>query len=155
MGKEIGAGLKALVKRMNSNGIEDLVRRLENYTTREIEKAKAKKQDQKAEAIQDKSDCLYFLIRTLKETKRNVPGLHEVIDQLFSDRTNTVILSTIHKAKGLEADTVYWLNSSKCPSKWARQPWQQEQERNLAYVATTRARKSLILIEDSPVEKDA
>src|SRR6267142_1171356 len=148
MGKEIGAGLKALVKRMNSNGIEDLVRRLENYTTREIEKAKAKKQDQKAEAIQDKTDCLLFLIRTLKETKRNVPGLHEVIDQLFSDRTNTVILSTIHKAKGLEADTVYWLNSSKCPSKWARQPWQQEQERNLCYVATTRAKCALVLIED-------
>lgn len=154
MGKEIGAGLKTLVKRMNSNGIDDLVRRLENYTNREVEKARAKKQDQKAEAIADKSDCLYFLIRTLKETKRNVPGLHEVIDALFSDRANTVILSTIHKSKGLESDTVFWLNSSKCPAKWARQKWQQDQEVNLCYVATTRSKNKLILIEDEVKERD-
>lgn len=150
MGKEIGQGLKSLIKRMNSNGIEDLVRRLENYTQREVEKARAKKQDQKMEAIQDKTSCVLFLIRSLKETKRTVPGLYEVIDQLFSDQKNTVVLATIHKSKGMEADRVCWLNSSKCPAKWAKLPWQQEQERNLAYVATTRAKKELILIEDGP-----
>jgi DNA helicase II / ATP-dependent DNA helicase PcrA len=149
MGKEIGQGLKALVKKMNSNGIENLIQRLEVYTAREVEKARAKKQDQKAEAIQDKTDCVLFLIRSLKETKRNVPGLHEVIDQLFSDATNTVVLATIHKAKGLEADRVYWLNSSKCPAPWAKQAWQKQQEVNLCYVATTRAKSELVLIEDA------
>lgn len=149
MGKDIGAGMKSLIKRMNANSIDNLIQRLEVYTAREIEKARAKKQDQKMEAIQDKTSCILFLIRSLKETKRNVPGLYEVIDMLFSDAANTVILSTIHKSKGLEADRVYWINSSKCPSVWARQPWQQQQERNLCYVATTRAKKELILIEDS------
>ena len=134
---------------MNANGIENLIQRLQVYTAREVEKARAKKQDQKMEAIQDKTSCIMFLIRTLKETKRNVPGLYEVIDTLFSDASNTVILATIHKAKGLESDRVYWLNSSKCPSIWARQPWQQQQERNLCYVATTRAKRELVLIEDS------
>ncbi|HEY3473413.1 MAG TPA: ATP-binding domain-containing protein, partial [Anaerolineales bacterium] len=56
--------------------------------------------------------------------------------------------STIHKAKGLEADKVFWLNSSKCPSPWARQPWQLQQEYNLCYVATTRAKTTLVLIEE-------
>lgn len=155
MGKEIGAGMKSLIKRMNANSLDNLVQRLEVYTAREVEKARAKKQDQKMEAIQDKTSCILFLIRSLKETKRNVPGLYEVIDMLFSDAANTVILATIHKAKGLEADRVYWLNSSKCPSVWARQPWQQQQERNLCYVATTRAKRELILIEDTaPTEGD-
>jgi len=54
---------------------------------------------------------------------------------------------TIHKAKGLEANRVFWLDRSQCPAKWARQPWQQQQEVNLCYVAATRAKQSLFLIE--------
>lgn len=155
MGKEIGQGLKALIKRMNAKGVDNLTMKLEIYTAREVEKARAKKQDQKVEAIQDKTACILFLIRSLKETNRTVPALNDLIDQLFSDLKNTVVLATIHKAKGLEADRVYWLNSSKCPAQWARQPWQQEQERNLCYVATTRAKKELILIEDEAQQEAA
>jgi superfamily I DNA/RNA helicase len=157
MGKEIGAGLKSLIKRMNSNSIDNLVDRINVWATREIEKARAKKQDAKMEAIRDKADCVLFLIKTLKEINRTVPGLYAVIDQLFSDQKNVTVLATIHKAKGLEADRVYWLNSSACPAKWARQPWQQQQEINLCYVATTRAKKELVLIEESrgPTEADA
>lgn len=149
MGKDIGVGLKSLIKRMNCNSIDNLVVRIETWATREVEKAKAKKLDAKAEAIRDKADCILFLIKTLKEIKRTVPGLYEVIDHLFSDQQNVTVLSTIHKAKGLEADRVYWLNSSACPAKWARQEWQKQQEINLCYVATTRAKKELVLIEES------
>lgn len=152
MGKEIGQGLKALIKKMNAKGIDALSTKLQIYTGREVEKAIAKKQEQKAEAIRDKTDCILFLIRSMKETARTVPALNELIDQLFSDQQNTVVLATIHKAKGLEADRVYWLNSSKCPAKWARQPWQKQQERNLCYVATTRAKSELVLIEDEAQE---
>lgn len=149
MGKDIGVGMKSLIKRMNCNSIDNLVVRIETWATREVEKAKAKKLDAKAEAIRDKADCVLFLIKTLKEIKRTVPGLYEVIDHLFSDQQNVTVLSTIHKAKGLEADRVYWLNSSACPAKWARQEWQKQQEINLCYVATTRAKKELVLIEES------
>lgn len=148
LGRDIGQGLKSLVKKMNSNGIDNLVERIYRWKSREMEKALAKKQEAKMEAIRDKADCLLFLIRTLKETKRNVPGLYEVIDTLFADKANAVILATIHKAKGLEADRVYWLNHHKCPAMWAKQDWQRDQERNLCYVATTRAKRELVLIEE-------
>jgi DNA helicase II / ATP-dependent DNA helicase PcrA len=148
LGRDIGQGLKSLVKKMNSNGIDNLVERIYTWKRREMEKAIAKKQEAKSESIRDKADCLLFLIRTLKETKRNVPGLYEVIDTLFADKANAVVLSTIHKAKGLEANRVYWLNHHKCPAMWAKQDWQRDQERNLCYVATTRAKSELILIEE-------
>lgn len=102
----------------------------------------------RAEAIHDKADALFCLIEGLPETDRTVPALLGVIDSLFSDKVGCTVLATIHKAKGLEADRVYWLNSSKCPAAWARQPWQQEQERNLCYVAVTRAKSELVLIEE-------
>ena len=66
---------------------------------------------------------------------------------LFAEGAGKVTLATIHKAKGLEAKRVFWLNSSDCPSKWARQEWQVQQEMNLCYVATTRAQEELVLIE--------
>jgi DNA helicase II / ATP-dependent DNA helicase PcrA len=148
LGREIGIGLESLIRKMNAKGIDALVVKLNEYTAREVEKAIAKKQESKAEAIQDKTDCILFLIDNLKQTERTVPALLYAISSLFADKANAVTLATIHKAKGLEANRVYWLNSSQCPSKWARQEWQKQQERNLCYVAVTRARQELVLIEE-------
>lgn len=148
MGREIGQGLKALVSKLNAKGIDGLVSKLEVWADREVEKAVAKKNDAKVEAIQDKSDCLLCLIDGLPETNRTIPALLALIDSLFSDTGTGVVLATIHKSKGLEADNVFWLNFSQCPAKWAKMEWQQEQERNLCYVATTRAKKALYLIEE-------
>lgn len=148
MGKELGQGLAKLITNLNPKGTDGLIERLGVYTTREIEKAIAKKNEAKAEAIQDKTDCILFLIESLERNSRTVPALLALIEQLFSDVTKGVVLATIHKAKGLEAERVYWLNSSQCPAKWARQEWQQQQERNLCYVAVTRAKSELYMIEE-------
>ena len=59
-----------------------------------------------------------------------------------------VVLSTVHKAKGLEADNVYILNPSMMPIKYAKKNWEVKTEMNLIYVAITRAKKSLNYIEE-------
>lgn len=148
MGCEIGAGLKSLINKMNAKGIDALADKLETWKSRECEKALAKQQDDKVQSIEDKADAVLCLIDGLEETNRTVPALLQLIDQLFSEGTNVVTLATIHKAKGLEAQRVFWLNRSQCPAKWARQEWQREQEINLCYVAATRAQRMLILIEE-------
>lgn len=147
LGKDVGDGLKSLIRKMNGKGIDGLVQKLNVYTMREVEKALAKKQESRAEAIADKTETIMFLISALEENSRTVPALLDSIDSLFVDKANSVLLSTIHKSKGLEANRVYWLNSSQCPSKWARQEWQKQQEKNLCYVAATRAKTELLLIE--------
>jgi superfamily I DNA/RNA helicase len=43
---------------------------------------------------------------------------------------------------------VFWLNSSQCPAKWAKSEWQVQQENNLCYVAVTRAKQTLVMIEE-------
>jgi len=148
MGKEIGKGLVSLVRKMNPKGIDALVDKLNDWTAREYEKAIAKKQEAKAEAIQDKTDCVLCIIDSLPLTDRTVPALERAIEELFTDRKAAVTLASIHKSKGLEAERVFWLNAHACPAKWARQEWQQQQERNLCYVATTRAKRALFLIEE-------
>lgn len=147
-GKDVGQGLKTLINKMNVRTLDQLEERLQVWAERESQKAIAKMEDAKAEAIKDKADAILFLIQTLDEQNRTVYELTQVIDMLFAEGTNKVVLATIHKAKGLEADRVFWLNRSKCPSRWARQESAQQQERNLCYVATTRAKKELYLIEE-------
>ena len=71
------------------------------------------------------------------------------IELTFTDEPNTsrLTLSTVHKAKGLEFETVFILDFDKyMPSKWAAQDWQKVQERNLIYVAVTRAKNKLVYI---------
>lgn len=148
MGREIGEGLVTLIEKMNAKGIDALLSKLEQWRTRETEKAVAKKQDGKAASIEDKADAIVCLIEGLGENERTVPALINVIRDLFADKQNVTTLATIHKAKGLEARKVFWLNRSKCPSPWARMPWQQEQEANLCYVAATRAKHTLVIIEE-------
>lgn len=147
MGREIGQGLKALIKKMNARDVDTLSTKLEAYQAREVEKLMAKKDEARIEALQDKVGSLLFLIDSLREGKRTITELEAGIDYLFANKDGAVVLATIHKSKGLEAPRVWWLGRAECPAKWARQQWQKEQELNLCYVATTRAQEELHLCE--------
>ena len=57
-------------------------------------------------------------------------------------------MSTIHKSKGLEADNIFIIEPQLMPAKWAQQEWEFEQEKNLDYVARTRAKHNLYYVND-------
>ena len=63
--------------------------------------------------------------------------------------TNDLIhLSTVHRAKGLECDNVFILCPSLMPSKLARVEWEIESEKNIVYVAWSRAKNTLNFISE-------
>lgn len=144
MGQEIGKSLTVLIRKMRPRSLDHLVEKLALYSARECAKLLLRKEEAKAEALSDRCAA----IATMAEGCSTLAELDAVIERLFADKGVATVLATIHKAKGLEADRVFWLNSSLCPSPWARQPWQQQQERNLCYVAATRAKQELYLIEE-------
>lgn len=149
LGRDIGEGLISLIRKCteNDDDVETMLAHVQQWAERESQKAIAKGNEAKAESIFDKSEAVHMLTDALPEGNRKVSDLIAIIQQLFTDQNSRVTLATIHKAKGLEADTVWWLAPSLCPSKWARKPWQKVQETNLMYVATTRAKQRLVLIE--------
>ena len=74
---------------------------------------------------------------------------------MFKDIENNkaVCLSTVHKAKGLEADNVWIILPDKLPlNRKNQKAWEKEQEFNLKYVAYTRAKKVLNLVNLSKEE---
>jgi len=75
----------------------------------------------------------------------DVGEMRAYIANLFTDEDGGIVLSSIHKAKGLESRRVGILRPDLIPHPMARQDWEQGQERNLAYVAVTRAREELLI----------
>lgn len=155
MGRDIGEGLLALVKKMGSVGgdVDELVVRLERYLKREVAKLDDDKDASKIEALNDKVGSLLFLCDILTEDKRTIDTLNQTIKYLFAERDNATRLCTIHKAKGLEADTVYWYGQTAYACDFVNQEWQQKQEANLKYVAATRAKCNLVMIEPPTAEE--
>lgn len=96
-------------------------------------------------------------IRMIENISKSAPafsGVRDILEQAFSDTTISdtsqyIRLSTIHKAKGLEADNVYLLCPRLIPSRLADTEWQKKEEENLRYVAYTRAKKHLNIVSES------
>lgn len=93
-------------------------------------------------SLEDKVTVLLFLASMTS----TVPELKDKIKYIFNDDVNGrgVILSTVHKAKGLEADRVFIIRPDLLPMRTVRKPWQVIEERNIQYVALTRAKLELV-----------
>jgi DNA helicase-2/ATP-dependent DNA helicase PcrA len=146
-GREIGNTLKRLANRWKVKTLEQLRDKLATFLEKERTKLLAKKQETRAQQVEDMVETLYVIIDEVQRGgKNNLGSVNSYIDELFAnDVENMITLSTIHKSKGREWPRVFWLDRhNTCPSKYARQQWQQEQEVNLQYVAATRAQEELI-----------
>jgi DNA helicase II / ATP-dependent DNA helicase PcrA len=140
LGREIGQGLVALAKKLKPISLFDMERKLEEYEHKQLQKASD--DPAKQAAVLDRCECLRVFVRNSKDLE----DVESQITKMFEDKSGGVTFSTIHKAKGLEWETVYILNRWLMPSKYATQPHQQKQERNLIYVAITRAKLNLVYI---------
>ena len=147
-GRDIGEGLKAMVIKTGAKTIAGMMRILEN----DLEKLKSKLEKRgvrrpelhpKVELFLQRLEVIECLIYEVPDVK----SLLGLLDDIFSDEVNGILLTTIHKSKGLENDVIFFLCPELIPSVFATQPWQFEQEYNLKYVAITRAKKELIYVD--------
>jgi superfamily I DNA/RNA helicase len=147
LGSEIGKSLAKLVERMDTQDIPILETRLLEYLEDESDRLRKRDQEHRIQGIIDKVTCIQTIISNL--TINTVQSLYDQIDKLFGDNTiGLLTLSTIHKAKGLEWETVYIYHPELIPSMYAKKQWQIEQEMNLKYVAITRAKVNLYLLNE-------
>lgn len=156
-GRDIGKNLITLCNKWKVNDLATFTNRLVKFFEREFEKAnKAKMQ-----VLEDKMETMIILIERCQSLgQHTVEALKNLINGMFSDADeqnvpNVVVLSSIHKAKGLEFDRCFILGMGQFqPSKYAVLPWMCRQELNLSYVAITRAQNELIHITDVPTRNN-
>lgn len=154
LGSEIGKGLVDLIRKMRAQTIDGLSEKLTAYLDREVAGFIAKGEEARAEALNDRVECVRVFIENLDEKSRTIAKLIAKVTDLFADKAGVLTLSTVHKSKGKEWPQVAILEPELMPSKWARQEWQQGQEKNLMYVAYTRAQEALYFMASTkPVEE--
>jgi len=95
---------------------------------------------------------LYDTIKAIESLSKGLSTAEQLIERInniFSDDTKEgICLSTIHKAKGTEAQNVFLLCPSLIPSKFATKQWEIESEDNLLYVAITRAKNNFCYVDE-------
>lgn len=147
-GRDIGRGLISLIRRLRPASTSDLGDRLETFRERELRRLERKGAGEgQFDSLNDKCDCLSQLATQAKDLQ----ALEHFIESKFSDLEKpgtSVVLSSVHRAKGLEADRVFVLDPQSLPLiRRNSQPWETQQERHLCYIAATRA-KSVLTFED-------
>lgn len=154
-GKDIGRGLIDLIDKTGARQLDQL----ESLLWKEADKLAQKLSSKgwKNPNLSPKMDEMFEkieVIRALARESQTVKELREMIEGIFTDDVEGILLMTIHKSKGLENETVFFLAPELIPSRYATQPWQLEQEKNLKYVAITRAKTSLIYVPLNQVSND-
>ena len=127
--------------------IEREARKMENLVERRI-------------FIKTKTDYLNnrleFMHKKYLQWKTSCHTINDLLRRIkdFISATNDCVkLSTIHRAKGLEAGRVFILNFDDLPHiKPNQKPWEIIQEQNLKYVAITRALSELYLVKGEKTE---
>lgn len=144
-GKDIGKGLVALLRKLKARSVPELLQRISGWEAREVQRLQAqmaglsngRKEAAKAkvEAIKDQAEMLV----ALADGAKNVDEVMARAEALFTDdglgQAGVITCSSVHKAKGLEAERVFILAST------LRQGTREEE--NICYVAVTRAKREL------------
>ena len=151
-GKDIGMNLTNMLKKTRRDNLAAAFKVLELEKTKMITKMIARgtsKEDAENSVLIKTYEEKLDAIDALSVGLSTVQQVIDRITQIFADEKTGICLSSVHKAKGLEADRVFIVEPQTLPAPWVKKDWEREQEDNIHYVAITRARKELVYVPQS------
>lgn len=155
-GRDIGAGLISLIRKMKARSVPELLKKISAWEQRELERLLARFEGKgdlsqnstymtRQDAIHDQAEMLV----SLTDGAPSVSEVEQRITALFTDDglgvAGMITCSSVHKSKGLEADRVYILADTLRNNS--------DEERNICYVAITRAKSTLVYVSDSKTKE--
>jgi len=146
LGRDIGKGLKAMIrkvqKRTLSPDLNSFLVSLAQYVDREVRKLLLSERLMQAENLRDRHET----IMALADGYQTIAQVERRIDTVFAESQAGVTFSTVHKAKGGEAERVFILKPELLPHPRAQFGWELTQEQNIKYVALTRSKNELYFV---------
>ena len=142
MGRYFGENICRLME--NQNSLDDMYLLLDDKEQKLIERGfnpAFVKNHPSYVSLEEKVKIVELLYESYQG---NFSSLKEKVRNVFSGDSKGIILSTIHKSKGLEANRVFFLNPELLPSKYAKTPKALYAEECLKFVAITRAKEELV-----------
>ncbi len=148
-GRDIGLSItklmRDLLKKTSAQTVNSLTSACAQYQATQVEKLRMARKDSQAASVEDRCETLLAILNGAEDLEE----VDSRIERLFSDSDGqgSVVFSSIHKAKGLEANTVVWIGPeiTEWITKKIKTEAGRQQESNLCYVAITRAIETLII----------
>lgn len=141
-GKDVGKALAAVVKAVKGRTVPEFLARLGRWRDKQVARVKAygKMVKARTQVVEDQVETLAALAEGCESVAQVVGRCESMFaDTLVgSTTTATIVLSSIHKAKGLEWRKVFVLD-------WTLRTGKEED--NICYVAYTRAQETLVLVQ--------
>jgi superfamily I DNA/RNA helicase len=148
LGRDIGRSLCALYKNhVTPKNDGDNYKALFEARAAALAKLGNPGQENRLQAMNDRFDALEILIPSADADE---PTVLAAINAVFDDAKPTYTFSSVHKAKGQERDNVFLVRPELLPFPNATDI---QQERNLKYVALTRAKKRFTYVITKPRER--
>lgn len=144
-GRDLGERLLTQIREFQPESALDLMRAAAEWGASEAAKWRNFGLEQRAAEVADRAEILVGLASRLG----SVQAVESVISTLFqaSSSDGKVVLSSIHRAKGLEAERVFIIRPDLLLHPAAKREEEIAQEENLKYVAYTRAKRELTICE--------
>jgi DNA helicase-2/ATP-dependent DNA helicase PcrA len=151
-GRSIGQDLARLIKKLAApqDTVIELGQRLETWRAKEVarltsDEAKAISNEAKLQVLSDKCDCVDALCEGMDTVQQVLDRILVIFADVEAgtDYSRFVLMSSVHRAKGLEADVVQIIAPELMPHPMATKDEELVQEYNLKYVAITRAIREL------------
>lgn len=148
-GRDIGAGLKTLVRKLRGSSVPDFLKKVSAWETRELNRVMASFKGKgdiadnatfmgRLDTIRDQAEML----TAFADGAKNVDEVTARIEALFTDdglgEAGMITCSSVHRSKGLEANRVFVLHSTLRSHN--------QEELNITYVAITRAKAELVWV---------
>lgn len=158
-GKDIGGGLKKMVERSKTRDVNELMEWLISFRQKEAERLTKAHKEEEIDAVNDRVETVI----ALAEGAESIEILNRRFDTLFDDKDDgggehqdrgRVLLSSTHKAKGLEWDRVWLLRDTYRHAPDASGDWTKaSEENNIRYVALTRGKTLVCDVTQVPFVK--
>lgn len=134
-GKDITANMVEYVSKFND------ISSLRSDLLDKLERLKGRKPSKTRDLQIDMNEAIFSMASKCADPAT----VERSIKNCFSDtpRPGWLKLTTVHKAKGLEADTVVFWEVNKCKNAYSTLPYQRVQDKNVEYVGITRAKTIL------------
>jgi len=135
------------IKYMNPQSMDDLREKVGQRLIHYRGKLTPETEYHEKKRLEGRIDLHETLLYFMRDAN-NLLQLKDNIDRLYSEDGGAINCSTIHKVKGLEADRVFVYRYDLMPHPMANTDRELQEEKNIEYVAITRAKKELYLIMD-------
>jgi superfamily I DNA/RNA helicase len=140
-GRDVGAGLRAIILKFKAKSVPDFVKKVDSWASKATKRtARIKSDDKRIAKVAEIEDQAEMLV-AMADGCSSIAEVLLRTDTLFGDddgSKNTIVCSSVHRAKGLEADRVFIIESTVSKNH--------REERNIYYVAVTRAKQHLTWI---------